>query len=537
MTKRPARPTRADLTPNDPRVATYLRISTDEDHQPFSLDAQRQRLDAFIASQPGWTHVRTYTDQMSGAYAERPGLDEALRDARFGAYDILLVYRVDRFARSLKVLVSLLEDLEDAGVAFRSATEPIDTGNPTGRMLVQLLGVFAEFERATIIDRVIAGMERKAARGHWPGGRLPFGLAIDADKHLIANPDQLPLVQAVFERYTKERAGAERIAADLNANGLRTRSGRPFSRQVILGILRNRSYLGEVTFRGAVHQSSPEPFVDPILFAQAEALLTERGEGYENRFEGRHPPYLFSSRITCGVCTRRYIGAASSGQRHRYRYYMCWTRNRYGAGSCDSTRLRADDVEARVFEDILERYSKTDLLLHATQAQRGQLAQQLTQRRGELRAIKSEIAATETAIERYMDAFERGTLPEEAFGDRVRELGLKAKALRARQAELQQLPHPGDDTELTLAALELMYRYLKRIIEHAPDDIRKNVAQALVHDLHVDDPTHITPTYRIIAPPPGSWPQNPLDGDDETSVRAMTSLVGVEGLEPPTTAL
>src|SRR5947209_1290028 len=160
------------------RVALYLRISTDEEHQPFSLDAQEYRLNAFVPTQPGWTHARTYVDQTSGAYVERPGLSDALRDARLGLYDVLLVYWVDRFARSLKVLVHLLEELDSAGVAFRSATEPIDTASATGRMLVQLLGVFAEFERATIIDRVIAGMERKAARGGWTAGRRPYGLTV-----------------------------------------------------------------------------------------------------------------------------------------------------------------------------------------------------------------------------------------------------------------------------------------------------------------------------------------------------------------------
>src|SRR5439155_8189994 len=83
------------------RVALYLRISTDEEHQPFSLEAQEHRLSAFVPTQPGWEEVRTYVDQTSGAYAERPGLSEALRDARLGLYDVLLVYRVDRFARSL----------------------------------------------------------------------------------------------------------------------------------------------------------------------------------------------------------------------------------------------------------------------------------------------------------------------------------------------------------------------------------------------------------------------------------------------------
>ena len=145
------------------RVALYLRISTDEEHQPFSLEAQEHRLTAFVPTQPGWEQVKTYVDQTSGAYAERPGLSEALRDARLGLYDVLLVYRVDRFARSLKVLVHLLEELDSAGVAFRSATEPIDTSTATGRMLAQLLGVFAEFERATIIDRVVGG---KIGRAH-----------------------------------------------------------------------------------------------------------------------------------------------------------------------------------------------------------------------------------------------------------------------------------------------------------------------------------------------------------------------------------
>src|SRR5665213_343510 len=84
------------------RVASYLRISTDEERQPFSLGAQESRLGAFIPTQPGWEQVATYTDQFSGAYAERPALQDALRDARLGRYDVLLVYRVDRFARSLK---------------------------------------------------------------------------------------------------------------------------------------------------------------------------------------------------------------------------------------------------------------------------------------------------------------------------------------------------------------------------------------------------------------------------------------------------
>src|SRR6266508_1380059 len=158
------------------RIVIYIRRSTDEDNQPYSLEAQETKLRAFVESQPGdWQIVKIYSDDASGATTDREELQNMLRAARAGLFDTVLVYRVDRFSRRLRDLVALLDDLADAGVAFRSATEPFDTSTPVGRMLVQMLGVFAEFEREVIIDRVIAGMERKATKGLWNGGARPFG--------------------------------------------------------------------------------------------------------------------------------------------------------------------------------------------------------------------------------------------------------------------------------------------------------------------------------------------------------------------------
>lgn len=129
------------------RVATYTRISTDEAHQPYSLEAQADRLVSYIKSQDGWSPARQFIDQKSGATLERPGLERALAEARARRYDLLLVYRVDRIARSVRTLAQILEELDESGVSFRSATEPFDTSTPGGRMFVQMLGVFAEFER------------------------------------------------------------------------------------------------------------------------------------------------------------------------------------------------------------------------------------------------------------------------------------------------------------------------------------------------------------------------------------------------------
>jgi DNA invertase Pin-like site-specific DNA recombinase len=234
------------------RVATYTRISTDEERQPYSLEAQATRLESYIASQDGWELARTFTDQCSGATLDRPALQRALREARAQRFELLLVYRVDRLARSVRGLAHILEELDKASVAFRSATEPFDTATSAGRMMVQMLGVFAEFERATIVDRVVAGMERKAARGGWTSGTYPFGYSCDPTAgYLVPRADESPLVPLIFEMYVKGRHGARTIAAWLNQRGHRTHKGRPWSGNAVVRVIRNRAYVGEVFFRNA----------------------------------------------------------------------------------------------------------------------------------------------------------------------------------------------------------------------------------------------------------------------------------------------
>jgi site-specific DNA recombinase len=115
-------------------------------------------------SQEDWKIVRRFSDQATGASLERPGLEQALQEAQASRFELLLVYRVDRLSRSVRGLAQLLEQLEQAGVGFRSASEPFDTTNSAGRMMVQMLGVFAEFERATIVERALGRVRRKLAR-------------------------------------------------------------------------------------------------------------------------------------------------------------------------------------------------------------------------------------------------------------------------------------------------------------------------------------------------------------------------------------
>lgn len=133
------------------RVCIYTRISTDEENQPTSLHSQRERLEAFCSVQEDWKIVAHHEDRATGTSLDRPGLQAALDLARARRADVLLVYRVDRLSRKVRQLAQIAEELDKLGVVLKSATEPFDTGQPAGRMMLRMLAVFAEFEHATII--------------------------------------------------------------------------------------------------------------------------------------------------------------------------------------------------------------------------------------------------------------------------------------------------------------------------------------------------------------------------------------------------
>jgi site-specific DNA recombinase len=161
------------------RVCLYTRISTDEDHQPNSLTTQRERLERYCQAMEDWHIVSAFEDQASGVTLDRPGLQQALGLAHERRYDLLLVYRVDRLSRKVRQLAALAEELDQLDIVLKSATEPFDTGSAAGRMMLQMLGVFAEFEHATIVDRVTAGLERRVREGKWMSGRTPYGYTRD----------------------------------------------------------------------------------------------------------------------------------------------------------------------------------------------------------------------------------------------------------------------------------------------------------------------------------------------------------------------
>lgn len=300
------------------RVCLYTRISTDEENQPTSLHTQRERLEAFCAAQEDWRIVAHHEDRSTGAKLDRAGLQAALGLAGDGRIDLLLVYRVDRLSRKVRQLAQLAEELDGLGVILRSATEPFDTGSAAGRMMLQMLAVFAEFEHATIVDRVTAGIERRAKEGKWATGRLPFGYRRDQQKLVVRDERTAPTVTRIFDLYTRGQLGTAAIARRLTDEHAPAPAA-GWQPAVVQWVLENEAYLGRVIWRGQSLPGLHEPLIDEVTFRRAQRLLRERGEDAALR-RSNPGDYLLSGLIRCGRCCRAYVGMSARGNGGLYHY-------------------------------------------------------------------------------------------------------------------------------------------------------------------------------------------------------------------------
>jgi site-specific DNA recombinase len=509
------------------RVAIYIRISTDEEHQPFSLEAQETRLRAYINTQPGWQLVgEPYKDEASGATTDRPHLQRALAAARAGRFDVLLVYRVDRLSRSLRSLVDILDHLETAGVVFRSATEPFDTATPVGRMLVQMLGVFAQFERETIIDRVINGMERRAAQGKWSGGRRPHGYQPDPDTGKLRPLDhEIPTVHAIFDLYVRRRIGARSVATELNRRGHRTTHDNPWNTHAVLTVLRNRVYLGEIYYRGTWYRVEDHhpALIDAELFEQAQQIMIARGEDHSRR-AANNSDYLLAGLATCAHCGKRYLGNAANGRHARYRYYTCYSRIRYGTDTCDADRIPAGPLEEAIITALLDTFHRHDIIDKAVQAAATRTNSKRDDHQAEFAAIEREQASVQAKIDRYLTAFENRRLSEETCAHRIETLADTAAKLRDRRAELHDLLDTEGPTTPTGQELALLRRGIQEAIDTGEPATVKALLQALIHEIKITGRHHIQPVFRL--------PTTQRTLDQGSRVRETCGSVPPTGFEP-----
>jgi site-specific DNA recombinase len=346
------------------RCAIYTRVSTDQGlEQDFnSLNAQYDASRAYIRSQShaGWTLIRTkYEDGgFSGGNTDRPALQRLLADIRAGKIDVIVVYKVDRLTRSLADFAKLVELFDKHGISFVSVTQQFNTTTSMGRLTLNVLLSFAQFEREVTSERIRDKIAASKRKGLWVGGMAPLGYDT-RDRKITVNKTEAGMVRRIFRRYLK-LGSLNLLMADLRKRGIVTKKrllksgktvgGIPFTRGPLAHLLRNRFYIGEVVFKGETLPGEQPAIIDRKLFDAVQAKLDGQLHSYKrNRtssaaiLAGR----LYDDRGQRMTPTHTRKGAT------KYRYYISLPLVQGESEQAGSiSRIPAPEVEALVTESI-----------------------------------------------------------------------------------------------------------------------------------------------------------------------------------------
>ncbi|PTQ13329.1 hypothetical protein CLG96_04305 [Sphingomonas oleivorans] len=335
------------------RCAIYTRKSTEDGlEQEFnSLDAQREACAAYVLSQrhEGWTLVPGRYDDggFSGGTMERPGLKRLLADIEAGRVDVIVVYKVDRLTRSLADFAKIVDVLDARGASFVSITQAFNTTSSMGRLTLNVLLSFAQFEREVTGERIRDKIAASKKKGLWMGGPVPLGYEV-RDRKLVVNQAEAELVRHIMRRYIALRSVNE-LVEELARDGHRTKvqrrasgphkGGCPFHRGTLYHLLANRIYLGQIVHKGVAHPGEHEAIVPPDLWDAVQDKLAARGPGRIVKREGLHRSAL-TGILVDGLGRPMTPNHAVKGAK-RYHYYV----TREPSAAEPAWRVAAQDIE------------------------------------------------------------------------------------------------------------------------------------------------------------------------------------------------
>lgn len=349
------------------RCAVYTRKSSEEglDMEFNSLDAQREACEAYILSQKasGWTAVPNRYDDggYSGGTLDRPALKRLLADIENGQIDIVAVYKIDRLSRSLMDFAKLVETFDRHNVTFVSITQSFNTTTSMGRLTLNILLSFAQFEREVIGERIRDKFAASRKKGMWMGGCPPYGYDVVSRK-LVVNAQEAPVVREVFESFVRTESCIA-VMRDLNAAGFTTkewktlsgriRNGKAIDKQYIYRILHNRVYLGEAVHKGKSYPGEHKAIIDPPLWEAAHRILARAPQTRSNINRARQPA-LLRGFVRCGCCGSAMTPSATSVRARglSYRYYVCVKALREGREACSIRSISAGELEDSVLYQI-----------------------------------------------------------------------------------------------------------------------------------------------------------------------------------------
>ncbi|MGC2777471.1 MAG: recombinase family protein [Bradyrhizobium sp.] len=336
------------------RCAVYTRKSSEEGlEQEFnSLDAQREACEAYIASQKpeGWVLVPDHYDDggISGATLERPALQRLLADIEAHRVDVIVVYKIDRLSRALMDFAKLVEIFDRNNVTFVSVTQAFNTTTSMGRLTLNILLSFAQFEREVIGERIRDKFAASRKKGMWMGGFVPLGYEVK-ERKLLVNPAEAEKVQMIFERFAKV-GSATTLVRDLRAEGVTGKQGKLVDKGYVYKLLNNRVYIGQAVHKGTAYRGEHKAIISPALWDKVHTILAEGPRRRAARTRAQTPALLKG--LIFGPTGRAMTPTHTRRGGKLYRYYVSTDALKRDAEACLVRRIPAAEIESAVIDQV-----------------------------------------------------------------------------------------------------------------------------------------------------------------------------------------
>ena len=494
------------------RVALYARVSSEDQRERQTIRSQIEYAEK-RAALDGWTLTQYLDDGVSGTLpvAQRPAGARLLEAAKTGTVDLVVTYRVDRLGRTLRVVLGAIDAL--APVPFASLTEPFETNTPLGRAMLQIVGVFAELERETFLERSRVGTERAAREdGRWLGGIVPYGyfkredlrLSID-ERPMECGLSQADVVREVFRRCGDTGWSTTRIARDLNARGVptayaaagraylggdvhgsRSKTGKrkrttagQWSAGAVLRILHNETYAGRHRYGRRSSQAGRElvarampAIVSPALFEKARRQLVRNAQ-----WDKAHPrrSYVLRGLLTC-ECGHALIGTSYKNKAGDVTQYRCSAHPK----SSRPIRVFAAEAEDVVWRDVLDFISHPDDVARAVAASLAGVGADEDRAERDLLTLAGELRELAARESRALDTRIRDLISPQVLLAKVAEIHAERQRIEKRQAEVRAERARAVTSASEGRAVAALLRSLRDAALNATSETRAGVLRALV---------------------------------------------------------
>ncbi|TKJ47017.1 hypothetical protein CEE34_06000 [Candidatus Aerophobetes bacterium Ae_b3a] len=479
------------------KCAIYARVSTEEQAKNYSIPAQLDLLRSFAQANE-YEVFKEYIDEgVSGTTADRPQLGELLDDARTGMFNVVLVYRIDRFFRNTRLLLVTVEELKKFSVSFKSLTEPFDTSNPMGEFMVSLLGCVAQLERDTFIERSRMGTIKSVKEGHYMGGGRPlYGYTYDKEsKTLEINDKEAKLVRLIYQRYLEPYSSLKKVNDKINDLGYRTRKGTKWHTGSIHDILTNTSYYGK-WYYNPNHYPEPIEVDIPAIVAKekydkAQKVLQQR-KIYAKRNNKYN--YLLLGVLRCGICGRSMSASTKQCVKKKggkeygpylQQYYYCF--GRMLKKGCPMRWVRKDRLDPLVWNKIKEIVKNPALIRKAIVEKEKRSGPTNAALKEDIKGIDKKIKDCESERQKILRVYRKGIIGESDFVNQIKELQEEKDALNQQRKEIELRIESQVYIEDSLKSLENFVRELQERIDNLNFEERRELIKLLVRRVIVKE--------------------------------------------------